>query len=112
MSWIEVLCAVIGTIGGLFVLIGGIGAVRMPDLYTRMHASSLTDTLGSLLILGALMVQGGLSLATLKLCAIAIFLLLTSPVSAYALGNAALLAGHRPLERRTGNEPATPGDRP
>ncbi len=97
MNWLDWISAVLATGGGLFVLIGGIGALRMPDLYTRMHASSLTDTLGSLLILSALMLQSGASLATLKLAAIAIFLLLTSPVASYALGNAALLSGHEPL---------------
>ena len=102
LAWIS---AVMATLGGGFVLVGGIGAIRMPDLYTRMHASSLTDTLGSMLILGALMLQGGASLATLKLGAIAIFLLLTSPVSSYALGNAALLSGLQPLERRAEDEP-------
>ncbi len=97
MSWVDWVSAVLATGGGLFVLIGGIGALRMPDLYTRMHASSLTDTLGSLLILSALILQSGASLATFKLAAIAIFLLLTSPVASYALGNAALLSGHEPL---------------
>ena len=97
MTWLDWVCAILAMGGGFFVLVGGVGALRMPDLYTRMHASSLTDTLGSLLILSALMIQGGLSLATLKLAAIALFLLLTSPVASYALGNAALLSGHRPL---------------
>lgn len=82
--------------GGFFVLVGGIGAIRMPDLFTRMHASSLTDTLGSLLILGALALQSGFDLTTLKLGVIAIFLVFTSPISAYALANAALNAGHNP----------------
>lgn len=103
LQWIS---AILASAGGFFVLVGGIGALRMPDLYTRMHASSLTDTLGSLLILSSLMLQFGLSLATLKLCAIAIFLLLTSPVSSYALGNAALLSGHKPLLR---GKPGTDG---
>jgi multicomponent Na+:H+ antiporter subunit G len=97
VTWLQWLSAILATGGGLFVLIGGIGALRMPDLYTRMHASSLTDTLGSLLIITALMLQSGASLATLKLAAIGVFLLLTSPVAAYALGNAALLSGHEPL---------------
>jgi len=97
MTALQWVTAILAAGGGVFVLIGGIGALRMPDLYTRMHAASLTDTLGSLLILSALMLQYGLSLATLKLCAIAIFLLFTSPVSTYALGNAALLSGHKPL---------------
>lgn len=97
MTVLEWISAVLATVGGLFVLIGGIGALRMPDLYTRMHASSLTDTLGSLLILLALMLQFGLTLATLKLAAVAIFLLFTSPVASYALGNAALQSGYKPL---------------
>jgi len=97
MSVLDWMTAILAAAGGFFVLVGGIGALRMPDLYTRMHASSLTDTLGSMLILAALMLQGGASLATIKLAAIAIFLLLTSPVSSYALGNAALLSGHEPL---------------
>jgi multicomponent Na+:H+ antiporter subunit G len=97
MNWLDWLSATLATAGGLFILIGGIGVMRMPDLYTRMHAASLTDTLGSLLILGGLALQGGASLATLKLAAIAVFLLFTSPVASYALGNAALLSGHEPL---------------
>ncbi len=43
--------------GGLFVLIGGIGIMRLPDLYTRMHAASLTDTMGTLMILFGIMLQ-------------------------------------------------------
>lgn len=82
--------------GGVFVFIGGLGAIRMPDLYTRMHASSLTDTLGSLLIILGLVLQAGFTLVTLKLFAVLVFLLLTSPVSAYALANAAMLSGYRP----------------
>ena len=104
MNWLDWLCAAMGVGGGFFVLVGGIGALRMPDLFTRMHAASLTDTLGSLLILSALMLQYGLSLATLKLAAVTIFLLFTSPVASYALANAAVLSGHRPILAR-GDEP-------
>ena len=81
------------TAGGLFVLIGGIGALRMPDLFTRMHASSLTDSLGPMLILGGLALQTGWSLETLKVLAILIFMLITGPTATYALSNAALMAG-------------------
>jgi multicomponent Na+:H+ antiporter subunit G len=81
-------------VGGGFVLIGGIGLLRMPDLYTRLHATGLTDTLGTIAILGGIMLQAGWSLALIKLAAIVIFLLLTSPTAAYALANAALLAGN------------------
>jgi multicomponent Na+:H+ antiporter subunit G len=82
--------------GGLFVLIGGIGALRMPNLYPRMHAASVTDTLGAILVLTGLMLQSGLSLPTVKLAITLGFLLTTSPTSSYALASAALLSGIRP----------------
>ncbi len=90
ISWILL------SVGGLFVLVGGIGALRMPNLYTRMHAASVTDTMGAVLVLAGIMVQAGLTLATIKLIAILLFLLITSPTSSYALANAAMLAGIKP----------------
>lgn len=83
-------------IGSAFIVIGGIGVLRMPEIYTRMHASSVTETAGSLFVLIGLMILSGLSLATVKLFAIALFLLFTSPVSTYALVNTALIAGQKP----------------
>lgn len=109
----EALSWVLLTAGGLFVLVGGIGALRMPNLYTRMHAASVTDTMGAVLVLIGVMVQAGLSLATIKLFAILLFLLITSPTSSYALASAALLAGIRPDAGRAADRPAhgdTDGD--
>lgn len=82
--------------GGAFVFIGGVGILRMPTIYTRMHAASVTDTMGTLLILLGIMLQAGLTLATVKLAAIVMFLLLTGPTASYALANAAMLSGVRP----------------
>ncbi len=90
LSWVLLLA------GGFFVFVGGVGALRMPDFYTRMHAAGITDTLGTILVLAGVIVQAGLSLATVKLLAIGVFLLLTSPTAAYALANAARLSGLRP----------------
>lgn len=84
------------TLGGLSVLIGGIGALRLPDLFTRMHAASVTDSIGAILVLSGIMLQSGLSLATFKLVAILMFLLLTSPTASNALAAAAMLAGEKP----------------
>lgn len=92
----EIISWVLLAAGGLFVLVGGIGAVRMPNLYTRMHAASVTDTMGAMLILTGLMIQSGLSLATIKLAGILLFLLITSPTASYALASAALLASIKP----------------
>ena len=96
---IDTLSWVLLTLGGLSVLIGGIGALRMPDLYTRMHAASVTDSMGSIFVLTGIMLQAGLSLATIKLAAILLFLLFTGPTASNALASAALLAGTRPGTR-------------
>ena len=92
LSWITL------TLGGLFVFIGGVGALRLPNLYTRMHAASLTDTMASILILVGLMLQAGLTLATLKLAAILAFILFSSPTASNALASAAILSGYQPQE--------------
>ena len=92
LSWVMLVA------GGGFVLVGGIGILRLPDLYTRMHAASLTDTLGTLLILLGIMLQAGLTLASIKLLAIALFLMLTGPTATYALANSALLSGLMPKD--------------
>jgi multicomponent Na+:H+ antiporter subunit G len=93
---VDVISWVLLTAGGFFVLVGGIGALRMPDLYTRMHAASVTDSLGAMLVLSGLVLQAGFTLDTVKLAAILIFMLFTSPTAANALASAALLAGVNP----------------
>ncbi len=94
LSWI-LLC-----LGGAFVVIGGIGALRLPNFYTRLHAASLTETMATILIFLGMILQAGLSLASVKLLAIMVFLLLTAPTASYALANAALQSGMRPEARR------------
>lgn len=96
--FIDILSWLLLTAGGAFVFIGGLGALRMPNLYTRMHAASLTDTMGAILILGGIMLQAGMTLATIKLAAILLFLLLTSPTASNALASAAILSGLQPEE--------------
>ena len=93
---LDILSWLLLSIGGLFVFVGGVGALRMPDLYTRMHAASVTDSIGPILIIAGIILQAGLTLASIKLVAILLFLLLTGPTASNALASAALLAGHRP----------------
>lgn len=100
---LDILSFVLMTSGGAFVLIGGIGALRLPDVYTRLHAASLTDTMASILIIAGIVLQAGLSLAAIKLLTILIFLLLTGPTASYAIANAALLSGLAP-ERGGGTD--------
>jgi multicomponent Na+:H+ antiporter subunit G len=83
--------------GGFFCIVGAFGLIRMPDLYTRMHASGVIDPFGVVLILVGLMFQAGLTLVTVKLVFAVLLLLFTSPVACHALGRAALDRGVKPL---------------
>lgn len=102
-SWVLLL------LGGSCVLIGGIGGLRLPNFYTRIHAASLTDTMGAILIFVGMILQAGLTLAALKLFAIMIFLLLTGPTATYALANAALLSGLKPDTGSANDKPKKEG---
>jgi multicomponent Na+:H+ antiporter subunit G len=83
--------------GGLFCIVGGIGLLRMPDFYTRVHAASVTDTLGVGLILAGLVLQAGWTLVTAKLIVIGLLVFFTSPAATHALARAALGRGLEPL---------------
>lgn len=83
--------------GSFFSIVGGIGLVRLPDFYTRLHGGGITDTLGAGLVLLALMFQAGLSLVLVKLLMIMGLLLITSPTACHALSQAALSAGLSPV---------------
>ncbi|WP_313952535.1 monovalent cation/H(+) antiporter subunit G [Accumulibacter sp.] len=83
--------------GGLFCCIGALGLLRMPDFYTRMHAGSVTDTLGAGLVLLGLMLQAGLTLVTVKLVMIGLLLFFSSPAAGHALAKAAISRGLKPL---------------
>ena len=83
--------------GSFLVVSGGIGVIRMPDLFTRLHAAGVTDTGGAGLVLVGLMFQAGISLVTVKLLFVLGFLWFSSPVSTYALARAALAGGEEPF---------------
>lgn len=83
--------------GSFFAIVGGIGVLRMPDLFTRLHAAGVTDTMGAGLILTGLMLQAGFSGVTIKLIFLLAFVWFSSPVSTYALARAALSSGQEPF---------------
>jgi len=89
--------SVIALAGSVFMVIGAIGVVRMPDVFTRLHATSVSDTFGVALILLGLLLVGGVSLVSVKLAFLLAFLLLTGPVATHAVARAALDAGVKPL---------------
>jgi multicomponent Na+:H+ antiporter subunit G len=83
--------------GSILVLTGGIGLLRFPDFYTRIHAAGITDTMGAWLILVGLMFVAGWTLVTAKLVMLLIFLAITSPLSSHALAKAAFMRGLGPM---------------
>jgi multicomponent Na+:H+ antiporter subunit G len=82
--------------GTVFMLVGSIGINRFPDFYTRAHASGKVDTLGILMFVGGLAVYQGLSLDTVKLLLIGVFVAITSPVASHQLAFRAMLLGLKP----------------
>lgn len=104
---LEIIAISIIFAGTAFCLIGAIGVLRFPDLFSRMHAAGLTDTLGALLVLGGLMLLAGWSLATAKLVFILAFLWMTSPTATHALAKAARHDGVEPLVAQQEQENAS-----
>ena len=76
--------------GALAVLIGAIGVLRFPEVFSRIHAAGITDTAGAGLIVAGLLIESGFSLISLKLLFILLFLFFTSPTSSHALAKAAI----------------------
>ena len=82
-------------LGVFFLIMGGIGLVRFPDFYTRMHAAGKCDTLGVPLVLIGLAVYQGCDLASAKILLIAGFMFLTSPTATHAIARSAFTHGVR-----------------
>ncbi|WP_372864082.1 monovalent cation/H(+) antiporter subunit G [Spongiibacter sp.] len=97
MDIFNVISSALLAIGSFLVLSGGLGVLRFPDVYSRMHAAGITDTLGAVMILLALMLLAGWSLVLAKLIMIMLFLLITGPTASHALGKAAWKSGLQPL---------------
>ncbi len=86
--------------GGFFVVTGGIGLLRMPDFFARLHPAGLVDTLGAGLIILGLILPAGFTQVSAKLVLILVFLFLTSPTATHAVSNAAIGSGLKPWTKR------------
>lgn len=96
MDIMGVVSAILLLVGSMFALIGSIGIVRMPDVFTRLHAAGITDTLGAAGVLLGLALKAGFSLLLVKLLLMLAFLLLLNPTACHALARAALHGLRRP----------------
>jgi len=94
-------------LGSFLCLSGGVGIIRFPDFYTRMHAVGVTDTLGAGMILIGLMLQNPEGLVMLKLLMILVMTLFISPVASHALAKAAFRTNLVPVSDRNENKGGT-----
>ena len=92
----EAVAGIFMLLGGAFTLIAAVGIIRLPDVLTRMHASTTAGTLGATLILVAAAFVFGETSATVKCVAAVLFLLLTAPLAAHMIGRASLDRHHHP----------------
>lgn len=95
-------------LGMVMMTIAVYGMIRMPDVYTRIHAASKAVVLGIIPILLAILLQGEIEIST-RVILIGLFFLLTAPVSSHAMARAAYL-----IEMRDPQEPpgGLPGEAP
>jgi multicomponent Na+:H+ antiporter subunit G len=92
----EIVSLILITAGAFFLLVGSVGIVRLPDFYSRTHATGKSDTLGLMLAMLGLAVHEGLEINSAKLLVVIVFVALTSPVGTHALTRAAYQSGLRP----------------
>ncbi len=93
LSWIAILS------GSAFMLIGALGTLRFPDFWSRLHAVSVKDSAGMILLTIGMMLQAlntGDFLIAVKLVIIGIFLFITGPTATHAVANAAMVSGFLP----------------
>lgn len=86
-------------LGSLAVIIGGIGLIRLPDVYARIHAAGMIDTAGVACFILGMMCLFGWSLISFKLLMIGVFIMFTSPVSSHAIAQLAHQQGIKPQGR-------------
>jgi multicomponent Na+:H+ antiporter subunit G len=94
MNGATMIADILITIGAFFLLVGSIGLLRLPDMFTRMHAATKCTTLGAMctLVGVAILMQGEVAI---KAVLIILFIVLGNPTSAHAIARAAYRSGTR-----------------
>jgi len=92
----EIAILVLAAGGVFFAIVAAVGLVRLPDLYTRAHSTSKSETLGAVLVLGAVALSFDSGLLILKTVLLLVFMFLTNPTAAHAITRAAREQGIEP----------------
>ncbi|MEE8168575.1 MAG: monovalent cation/H(+) antiporter subunit G [Candidatus Hydrothermarchaeales archaeon] len=90
---IDIVVLALLLMGVFFFVIGTIGLLRFPDVYTRMHATTKCDTLGAISIFLGLAIYSGLSFTSFKILLIIVFIVWVNPTTAHAIAKAAYVSG-------------------
>lgn len=85
--------------GVFFAVVAAVGLVRLPDVYTRAHSTSKSETLGAVLTLAAVTIALETGLSTTKVALLLVFMFLTNPTAAHAIVRAASEEGIEPWTR-------------
>lgn len=87
---VDIMSGALVIAGSGFILVGAIGLIRLPDVFTRMHAAGIIDSAGAGLLITGMLIQAGFSLVTLKLLILLVLFFFTSPTATHAVARAAL----------------------
>jgi len=102
-DWISWTC-ILG--GAFFSIVGAVGTLRLPNVFSRMHGAGMIDTMGIGLIITGLMFQADEWIVLVKLVLILVFIFFTSPTTTFALARAASNAGVYPGPHHRAKMPA------
>lgn len=89
----EIIAAILLLTGGSFMFVSAVGVIRLPDFYTRLHASSIGETLGLVLAGLGLIIYNGVNLTSAKILLIIVALFLVNPIGTHLIGKAAIRSG-------------------
>ena len=84
-------------IGTLALVVGSLGLIRLPDVFSRIHAVGMMDTAGVGFIVLGMMIHEGFSMISVKLAAVAVFLFFTSPIATHAVAQVTHKSGFSPV---------------
>jgi multicomponent Na+:H+ antiporter subunit G len=100
----DAISAALIVIGGAFMLLAGVGILRMPDLFMRMQAATKAATLGAGCMLLAVAVHFGELTVVARALLVIAFVVLTAPVAAHMIARAAYSVGTPLWEGTLGDE--------
>lgn len=88
-TFIDILSSIFIISGTFFFFVGVVGLIRMPDVFSRMHATTKCDTMGAGLIYFGLIIWQGMTFTTLNIVLILVFIWITNPTAAHYIAKSA-----------------------